>query len=226
MPPQLPTYEQLAEKLVSLSQERSEWAGIPIPLPGLRVEPKYPYKMHFDTKDTINECPDMYEVINEWRCDRLGINVVVVETETGRREARYSNPNRATIWLETLAASKVWPLRAEQKATEKLAELINEWQMRCYLLTGTFMESSPRSKVFYLFRKGRPTVAMKADHKDQMRVLCALCQHCVGYYQGTWAGVMVPTDEVIAHLVMMRGDEKLFWKRSNQHPAHHPGAAL
>ena len=40
----------------------------------------------------------------------------------------------------------------------------------------------------------------------------------IGYYGNTWAGVMCPTDEVIAHLLMMRGSEEKFWANANQHP--------
>jgi hypothetical protein len=37
---------------------------------------------------------------------------------------------------------------------------------------------------------------------------------------------MCPTDDVIAHLQLMRGDERMFWKRSNQHPSWRPEAGL
>lgn len=40
------------------------------------------------------------------------------------------------------------------------------------------------------------------------------------------AGAMCPTDDVIAHLSLMRGDEKMFWRRCNQHPAYRPEAGL
>lgn len=40
------------------------------------------------------------------------------------------------------------------------------------------------------------------------------------------AGAMCPTDDVIAHLMLMRGDEVDFWHRSNQHPAHRHEAGL
>ena len=43
---------------------------------------------------------------------------------------------------------------------------------------------------------------------------------------GSWAGAMVPTDDVIAHLSLMRGDEHMFWKRCNQHPSWRPEAGL
>ena len=56
--------------------------------------------------------------------------------------------------------------------------------------------------------------------------LCALCLHPIGYYGDTWAGVMCPTDEVIAHLLMMRGSEEKIWANSNQHPVDHPNAGV
>jgi hypothetical protein len=50
--------------------------------------------------------------------------------------------------------------------------------------------------------------------------------HPIAYYHGSWAGAMCPTDDVIAHLSLMRGDEAMFWKRSTQHPAYRPEAGL
>jgi hypothetical protein len=50
--------------------------------------------------------------------------------------------------------------------------------------------------------------------------------HPIAYYEGSWAGAMCPTDDVIAHLMLMRGDEPMFWKRSSQHPATSPAAGL
>lgn len=50
--------------------------------------------------------------------------------------------------------------------------------------------------------------------------------HPIAYYADSWAGAMCPTDDVIAHLMMMRGDEAMLWKRCNHHPAWHPGAGL
>lgn len=82
-----------------------------------------------------------------------------------------------------------------------------------------FAERSPRSGISYIFRRLRPTIALKAGKDDRMRCLAALCMHPIGYYDGSWAGAMCPTDDVIAHLMLMRGDEHMFWRRSNQHPA-------
>jgi hypothetical protein len=120
----------------------------------------------------------------------------------------------------------VWPLEAEIKATAKLKELIGEDRTTMYLLSGMFLESSKRSGVVYMFRKSRPTLALKSDANGQMKILCGLCRHSIGYYAGTWAGVMVPTDEVVAALCWMRGDEHGFWKGCNQHSAYRPECGL
>lgn len=83
----------------------------------------------------------------------------------------------------------------------------------------------------YVFRRLKPTVAMAAspglpEANRGMKILCSLCQHPIAYYEGSWAGAMVPTDDVIAALAMMRGDEPMFWKRSSQHPPYRPEAGL
>lgn len=97
-----------------------------------------------------------------------------------------------------------------------------------YLLTGMFLERSPRSGLTYLFRKLRPTVVLDARNNDatRVRVLCTLCLHPIAYYEGSWAGAMTPTDDVVSHLMLMRGDEHMFWRRANQHGATHSEAGL
>jgi hypothetical protein len=88
-----------------------------------------------------------------------------------------------------------------------------------------FLERSQRSGIMYLFRRLKPTVAINTNGED-CRVMCTLCMHPIAYYQGSWAGAMCPTDDVVAHLMLMRGDEPMFWRRSNQHPAYRPEAGL
>jgi hypothetical protein len=43
---------------------------------------------------------------------------------------------------------------------------------------------------------------------------------------GIWAGVLCPTDEAIAHLLMMRGSEEKFSANANQHPLDRPASGL
>ena len=121
--------------------------------------------------------------------------------------------------------SLAWGLKQEQNALQTLATLVSHHQMKQYVLTGMFLESSERSKVSYIFRRLRPTVALR-DAGDKMKILCCMCLHPIAYYEGSWAGAMCPTDDVIAHLMLMRGDEHHFWKSANQHPAWKPEAGL
>lgn len=105
------------------------------------------------------------------------------------------------------------------------ASMLKPYTFRCWVMAGAFMETSQRSGITYIFRRLRPTVALKASATG-VRVLCGLCLHPIGYYRGTWAGSMTPTDEAIAHLCLMRGDEADFWRQANQHPAYSPQAAI
>ena len=123
--------------------------------------------------------------------------------------------------FDTLRAAEAWTLETEATALDKLESLIKPHLFEAYVLTGTFLETSKRSGITYVFRRCRPTLAMRND-----RLLCALCLHPIGYYKGTFAGSMCPTDEAIAHLTLMRGDEPLFWRRANQHPANRPESGL
>ena len=82
-------------------------------------------------------------------------------------------------------------------------------------------------RVLSAFRRLKPTVAISLKGTDKSpRILCALCLHPIAYYEDSWAGAMCPTDDVIAHLALMRGDEAMYWRRANQHPPWRPEAGL
>jgi hypothetical protein len=108
--------------------------------------------------------------------------------------------------------------------------MIRHRQMKQYVLTGMFMETSRRSGLAYIFRRLKPTVVLapsdRSDDSKPLRILACLCMHPIAYYAGSWAGGMCPTDDVIAHLSLMRGDEHMLWRRSNQHPPYLPEAGL
>jgi hypothetical protein len=236
MPPTLPTYRQLASRSVAAAKEKHEWAGFPMPIEGQRlvIADGYPYKdglerfqfgttLHVDTTETVNECPDC-EINRFYSCYK-GTDVVVIRQANGRTTYGLNTHNRAKMLLDTIGASFAWPMEAELKATEKLEELIGRDRLTVYLLTGCFLETSKRSGVIYMFRKSRPTIAI-SQSDGELKILCALCLHPVGYYQGTWAGTMTPTDDVVAHLILMRGDEHKYWAHSSQHPAYRHEAGL
>ena len=236
------TLAQASRHLAESSIARQDWSGLPVPVAGLQLvlEPRYKHKAleNFRWKECYDENgvrhafeeeppakPSEYRAVNSWWNARYQLNILVLHDKQGRARFTISFQDRLAFTIRTLDAAAVWPVEAEQKAQKKLAGLIPEDLFELYLLTGHFAEISKRSQVTYLFRRGRPTIAMRQDETGT-NVLCALCLHPIGYYGETWAGVMCPTDEVIAHLLMMRGSEEKFWANANQHPTDHPAAGL
>jgi hypothetical protein len=169
--------------------------------------------------------------INEWYSPHWRCKILVMRDPQGRIvHGKLPAFHHVSHDLRTLGCSDAWGLEQEQRALRLLGTLIRHRQMRQYVLTGMFLEKSRRSGVTYMFRRLKPTVAIAADgDRDpnaSMRILACLCMHPIAFYAGSWAGGMCPTDDVIAHLSLMRGDEHLFWRRSNQHPPYLPEAGL
>ena len=194
----------------------------------LVVEPRYPNAqalMAIGQKPVRDEDAG-YSLVNQWysrdrRCDILLMRCPDGKLDWGVQPAVHS----LRYALGTLNCAEAWGIEQEANAVQTLANLLSHRQFKQYMLTGMFIESSARSKTTYLFRRLRPTVAI-ASEGEKTRILCALCMHPIAYYSGTWAGAMTPTDDVIAHLMLMRGDEPMFWRRCTQHPAHRPEAGL
>jgi len=238
----LVTLAQASRNLAESCIGRQDWSGLPIPVPGLRLvlEPRYKHKAMetFSWKECYDEngvrhaIPEepqpqvsKFRRVNSWWSDRYQVTVIVLQDKQGHAQPDFIKEDKLSFTLRTLEAAAAWPIEAEQKAQKKLASLIPENLFELYLLTGHFPETSKRSQVTYLFRKGRPTIAMRESEAGSYW-LCALCLHPIGYYGDTWAGVMCPTDEVIAHLLMMRGSEEKFWANANQHPIDRPAAGV
>jgi hypothetical protein len=228
---ELDGYHGLRTALAKLSQERDEWAGIPMPLGDQRliVEPRYPKAKELMTlgqKDEPSEF-DGYKIRNIWYSDRKRCEIAIIEHPDGKLTwGMKPGIHHFDYDLQTLGAMDAWGLEQEHRALQLFATMVRHRQMKQYVLTGMFLEHSERSQITYMFRRLKPTVAMKADREGNMRILAALCAHPIAYYSGSWAGAMCPTDDVIAHLAMMRGDEHLFWKRCSQHEPHRPEAGL
>jgi hypothetical protein len=156
------------------------------------------------------------------------MDVVIFEEADGRITKSYM-PGMSAMQkqLQTLGCSDAWGIEQESKAVHTLGTLVSHRQFKQYMLTGSFIERSKRSRLYYLFRRLRPTVVIEApDGGNNSRVRCTLCLHPIGYYAESWAGAMCPTDDVIAHVMMMRGDEAMFWRKANQHSPHRPEAGL
>lgn len=221
--------------LRQIAAAKDEWAGIPCPIDGedLVVDPTYAFASILTdvaaARAARAEEPttDDVKVRNRWWSDRLRAEIYIWE-EAGRIVwGKIGRPHSIGMAIHTLGCSVAWGIEQEGEAVQTLGRLVRHHQLKQYLLTGMFLETSQRSGVTYLFRRLRPTVAFDARKPDgETRILAALCLHPIGYYANTWAGAMCPTDDVIAHLVLCRGDEHLFWKRANQHPPGRPEAGL
>jgi hypothetical protein len=164
---------------------------------------------------------DPRKMINCWY-NRDGMLVYIVEEADGKRRSYVGNPactERFDMMIETLACRQgaVTP-RSEAKAMMNLAERLTEAQVDSYLLNGAFLETSKRSGVRYVFRKGLPTIALRDKANGGIRFLAALCLHALAYFENTFCGSMAPSDDVLAALLLMRSDEHALWKNSNQHP--------
>jgi hypothetical protein len=224
----------LRNALRVIAQRDREWAGIPMPMEGehLVVEPSYPHAEVLSTigapRRSDSHADDDYagaKIRNRWYCMERGGEIVVWEHRGKVLWGLEPHIHHFDLDLRTLGCSDAWGVEQESNAVNTLAELVSHRQLKHYMLTGMFLEKSPRSHVTYMFRRLKPTVAMHAV-REQMRILCALCMHPIAYYAGSWAGAMCPTDDVIAHLMLMRADEHMFWKRCNQHPSWRKEAGL
>ncbi len=233
---------EVSRRLAEEHLKQQDWSGLPVTVPGLQLVLEPRYKHQFMSEFRWKECydedgvrhdfeeeqqpkPSEFRTVNSWWNDRYQVTILVVKDKQGRAQSRLRLDDRLSFTLRTLEAAGVWPVEAERKAMKRLASLLPADQFDLYELTGHFAEASERSRVTYLFRKGRPTIALR-EAGERFILLCALCLHPIGYYADSWAGVTCPTDEVIAHLLMMRGSEEKYWANANQHPLDHPAAGV
>lgn len=235
--------------LTLLAEKANSWAGIPMPLEdeNLVIDSKYPHAEIFMALEEVllqrkeTEKPkEGYPIKNSFWSFRYKSDIHLFDLPDGKIGYEISpGANHLRFDLRTLSCSEAWGLEQESKALELLGSLLSAHKFKQYLLTGTFLETSPRSGLTYMFRKLKPTVVLHEQRvgsfrwgpktfndNSEMLILCALCMHPIAYYAESWAGAMCPTDDVIAHLMMLRGDEAMFWRRANQHPAYRPQAGI
>jgi hypothetical protein len=226
---QLDGYSDLRGMLGEIADKTDDYSGIPMPLEGLDliVEPTFP-----NAKGLMEICKEKEDTSHSDELEAAGctprtsfystrrkVQVHIVNHPSGKvRWGWLPRGNNLVLLLHTMDAQRAWGIEQEAKALQLLGTLLEHHKFKQYLMTGSFLETSSRSGVMYLFRKLRPTVAITTRGEDA-KILCTLCMHPIGYYHGSWAGVMCPTDDVIAHLMLMRADEHMFWRRCNQHHA-------
>lgn len=202
-----------------------------MPVDGQRliIEPSYPFASLGDLNAPKPDAADGWVERNRWFSIRKRAVLGLYEKD-GKIAVGFEPAfHHITMDLNTLGCADVWGFEQEANALSLLQSMLRPRAFRQYLLTGMFLESSSRSGVTYVFRRLKPTVALapgRGRPEAPMRVLAALCMHPIAYYAGSWAGAMCPTDDVVAHLSLMRADEHMFWKRCNQHPPYRPEAGL
>ena len=202
-----------------------------MPLDGERlvVEPHYPYAGISEIGAKPDPKAARFEgarIINTFWSWRWRSDVVIWEKDGKRQYGLVQGVHHLMYDLHTLGVADAWSIETEQVALKTLGTLVSHRQFKQYLLTGAFLETSNRSRVTYLFRRLKPTVALGRTEGGELKVLAALCLHPIAFYSGTWGGAMCPSDDVTAHLMLMRGDEPMFWRRANQHAAYRPEAGL
>ncbi len=177
------------------------------------------------------EVDDPWELYNSWECNdpkrsygRLKV-CIFKHRDTGEKmhqvKALTSGSIQSRYLLEnTLDRSiRYHDHTAEKKANRNLRKQLRPAQIRQLDLTGCFAEGKTKSGLLYVLRKGKPTLAYRRQVKPK-KGLCfvaALCTHPLAYYGKSFAGFMVPSDELLAHLAFIRADEYTFWKKANHH---------
>lgn len=233
--------ERTAQSIYEEGNDIAEKYDLPygIALPSLGTEQMHVPVLAYGTTFSHVDIPGRTElaqrliergrtVRNSW--ERLGDrSISVVNTTDGPMAYwEYHAGNRVRKFLDGVSArmDSQMSTEAEEKALELLKSKITPSQYRCYVLCNCFPERSKRSDIFYFFRKGLPVLALSWHGYPEGRILACLCLHPYGYYRGTHAGVMTPTDEVIGQLLLMRANEKKFWAKSGQWSASDPRSGI
>lgn len=151
-------------------------------------------------------------------------------TQSSRGSALRDSVLRFGLVQRTATAlSSAHTVTAERKAMQKLRGHINKSQWRSYVLAGSFREISRKSGLMYVLRRGAPTVVMRLiveQGRPMLKPLVALCMHPVGYSFASSAGCLCPSDDVIAHLLLIRANEHLFWRKATHHCLEDPLSML
>lgn len=188
-----------------------------------------------DITSLTDELGQTWTIRQQWKVKRpykglFGLVIIFQNRETGKCRKVFipQDPcqRRLDMITWTMARRANFAFReSEQQAQRRLFRELSDDQRDQYVTADGFLELG-RSGVYYLIRKNRPTIAFREDKNGGGDPLCALCLHPVAYYTDTWAGVLPPSDEVLAHLLMIRDSEKFYWRKANQMPLEHENSGV
>jgi hypothetical protein len=146
------------------------------------------------------------------------------------------------IFLNTVKQTEEYDIEAEKRALSLLKRLIEtskdvddqEWNR--YQIAGFIKYKSPRSGLTYYIRKMKPTLVFRerkvidlgelgiiwrSGMKPESRgFLASICLHPAAYRTSSFAGLLVPTDDVVTHLTKILADEAGFWSEGEHHDVH------
>lgn len=228
----LPTIEQQYEAngmalaaTDKLMRSLGFYCGLPLQDPARASEELYGYMVPTPVNADLptEKEKDKPRLINRWNFknkDGERGTVSIYEDKDGKRFHRVGyRPLDWQFRFERLITSllereKNNPFQAELKAQEKLRTLISERQYACYIQSGAFVEGG-KSGLHYVVRRGLPTIAFRFQEEGRVDLLTALCIKPMGGHRHSFAGVMVPTDEVITVVLLIQADEPGLWKRAN-----------
>jgi uncharacterized protein YifE (UPF0438 family) len=128
----------------------------------------------------------------------------------------YREHRRFEIFMKTISSSSKYKIEQETRALEKLRGMLTKEQYDSYLITGVIEEKSKRSGLCYYVRRLKPTIVVRHT-ETAINFIIGLCLHPLAYYMDSFAGCLCPTDDVVSHLLWIRGDEAGFWKEANHH---------
>lgn len=205
------------------------YCGLPLQDPERASRELYGYMVPTPVDSSTTPSTEVKEekprVINWWsfktKEGRRG-TVTILEDKDGKRFHRTAYRQQdwqfrfeRHIISSAIMRTETNPFQAELKAQEKLRTLITENQYSSYVLSGTFVEIG-KSGVWYALRRGLPTIAFRYREDDHAAdILTALCMKPMGGHVHSFAGVMVPTDEIITTVLLIQADEPELWKRAN-----------
>lgn len=158
--------------------------------------------------------------VNQWTDYKRDMVINTYRVGGRARYARlYTDTEHQVMQATKDIAKRAWCAGVEDKAQRKLKAMATLDEYEEYMLTGDITVIGKQTKLMYVIRRLRPTLIYRNRDNELQTTRClgALCMHPVGYYDGTWAGVLCPTDDVMAHLLMIKTDEKEFWNKSVFH---------
>lgn len=160
--------------------------------------------------------------------------VAIFQDEATKKIVKLMEPvkksqERLDVFMKTGAMRSQYCLtETELRAQEKLFRELSDSQKDQYIVMDSFVETG-KSGVRYYLRKNRPTLAFRTIEVEGQEVdhfLASLCLHPLAYYRNCWAGALPPSDEVLVHLLMIRSDEKYYWRKANQIPIDQPSSGV